>query len=70
MQATWLRACQPQPMIPSEAAPSLARYFAATPLAAPVRSWPSLSASITATSLVVAVSKSRTTKDAPSCPAA
>src|SRR5580765_1390920 len=60
--ATWLRACQPQPITPSEVAPSRARYFAATPLAAPVRSWPSLSASITATAVCVSVSKSTTTK--------
>ena len=41
-------ACQPQPITPRLAAPSRARYRAATPEAAPVRSCPSLSASITA----------------------
>ena len=70
MQATWERACQPHPMTPSEVAPSRARYFAATPLAAPVRSWPILSASITPARVCVSVSKSTTTNDARSCPAA
>ena len=49
MHATWLSACQPQPITPRDRAPSRARCRAATPLAAPVRSWPSRSASITAT---------------------
>ena len=41
-------ACQPQPITPRLAAPSRARWRAATAEAAPVRSCPSLSASITA----------------------
>ena len=43
-----MRACVPQPITPSVRASRRARYFAATALAAPVRSWPSASASITA----------------------
>ena len=66
MHATWLRACQPQPITPSEVAPSRARYFAATPLAAPVRSWPSLSASMTAASSALTVSNRTTTNGVPS----
>ena len=46
MQATCDSACQPQPITPRLLAPLAARCFAATPLAAPVRSWPSLSASM------------------------
>src|SRR5205814_10377554 len=65
MHATWLRACQPQPSTPSVEAPSRARNFAATPLAAPVLSCPSLSASITPTSSADSVSKSTTTNGVP-----
>ena len=59
-------ACQPQPIRPRLLAAPAARYFAATPLAAPVRSCPSLSASITATSSGESARKRRTTKRAPS----
>jgi hypothetical protein len=65
MQATWPSACQPQPMTPSVVAPGFARCFAATPLAAPVRSWPILSASMTAASFAFSVSKSTTTNGVP-----
>ena len=50
MHATCVSACQPQPITPRLDAPGRARCLAATPLAAPVRSCPSRSASITATS--------------------
>jgi hypothetical protein len=66
MHSTCVSACVPHPITPSEDAPSRARYFAATPLAAPVRSRPSQSASITATSSGRSTEKSATTNDAPS----
>ena len=65
MHATCDAACQPQPITPRLAAPSFARWRAATPDAAPVRSCPSLSASITASSRAFASEKSRTTNGVP-----
>jgi hypothetical protein len=47
VHATCVSAWKPQPTTPSRLAPERARYFAATPLAAPVRSCPSTFASIT-----------------------
>ena len=58
--ATWLSACHPQPITPNVEAPGRARYFAATPLAAPVRSCPSRFASTIAATSARSVSKSRT----------
>ncbi len=66
MASTWPRACQPQPITPRLAASGFARYFAATPLAAPVRSRPSASASMTACSSGVRASKSSTQNREPS----
>ena len=54
-------ACQPAPINPRLAAPRRARCFAATPLAAPVRTCPSLSAAISATSDPSARSNRQTT---------
>src|SRR5437899_12189763 len=63
MQATCVSACRPQPITPSEDAPSFARYFAATALPAPVRSRPRWSASITATSSGFVASNRTTTNE-------
>ncbi len=51
-------------MIPRVAAPRRARYFAATPLAPPVRNWPSVFASSTPTQSPDAISKITTTNTA------
>ena len=56
-------ACQPQPITPRLRAPAR-EVLAATPLAAPVRSWPSRSASITASSVPVCEIEEQTTKAA------
>ena len=65
MHDTCVSAWVPQPITPSEVAPSRARYFAATALAAPVRRRPSLSASISATSSGLSTAKSATTNSRP-----
>ncbi len=65
MHATCVSAWWPQPMTPRVLAPDFARWRAATPLAAPVRSCPSRSASMTATSADDSASKRQTTKVAP-----
>ena len=62
--ACWLCACQPQPMRPRVEAPSRARYFAATPLAAPVRTCPRRSASSTAASFPLTRENRQTTNAA------
>ena len=66
MQATWDAACHPQPITPRLVAPARARYRAATPEAAPVRSCPSVSASINASSRACSSEKSATRNGVPS----
>ena len=66
MLSTWLSACQPQPITPSVVAFGRARCRAATALAAPVRRWPSRSASMIASSSALSAAKSRTTNRVPS----
>ena len=65
MLAICVSAWRPQPITPRLAAPGLARCFAATPLAAPVRSRPSTSASTTASTSPLASEKRTTTNEAP-----
>ena len=66
MHASWLSACQPVPISPSVLASGFARCRAATALAAPVRSCPSRSASISASSSGPSAAKSAKTKRVPS----
>ena len=62
MHCTCVSAWKPQPMMPSRRAPGRARYFAATPLAAPVRSCPRRFASMTPMHSPDVASNSDTTK--------
>ena len=64
VHCTWVSAWKPHPMIPSRRAPGRARYFAATALAAPVRSCPRRFASMTAMQAPDAPSNSETMKAA------